>query len=99
MSEPRQPPIGVFIMSRIVPRPDNSPANQVSFLTGCCRNNHAIRAARKPFKDGKKAVLVALLYLSAMEIVNNAKHRQLPSRTPRFTTALLISFHDKRMMQ
>src|SRR5260221_12545128 len=85
--------------SRIVPTADTAPANQVSFLTGWRRKSQAISAARKPLREGKKAVPVALVYLRAIALVNSAKHSQLPSRTPRLITAPLISFHEKIMMQ
>ena len=66
---------------------------------GCCRKSHAMNAARKPFRAGKKAVLVALVYLSAMAIVKSARHRELPSTIPRLITCRVMLGQESTMIQ
>jgi len=76
-------------MRSAAPITETRPANQVTFPIGCLKVSQAINAARRPFNEGKKAVLVAVVYLSAMAIVNRARQSQLPSNTPRFRTVLV----------
>src|SRR5947209_3728329 len=88
-----------FRTSRIVPTTDSTPASQVSFFTGWRRKIHAMNAAKNPLREGKKAVLVAVVNLSAIAMVISARNSQLPRNIPRLTTALLISFQEERMTQ
>src|ERR1700680_774470 len=99
MSAPRAPPIDELRMSSRDPQTESRPASQVDLAMGWRRKSHAQVAARKPFIEGKKAVLVALLYLSATESMKSPRHRQLPSRTPLLTTSLEISCHDTTSRQ
>src|SRR6266567_8010848 len=99
MSAPRAPPIEELRMSSSAPPKESTPANQVAFAIGWRRKSHAQIAARKPFTAGKKAVLVALLYLSETESMKSPRHRQLPSSAPLLTTSLEISCHDSTSKQ
>src|SRR5438132_11207130 len=98
MIEPLAPPTGEFITRSAVPTTESKPANQVAFVMGCCRKSHAMNAARKPFRAGKKAVLVALVYLSAMAIVKSARHRQLPSTISRLITGRVMLGQESKMI-
>src|SRR5947207_3372715 len=89
---PLQPPIDELLMSNTVPSTEIVPANQVTFPLGWRKKSQAITAASRPFNEGKKAVLVAVVYFNAIAMVNRARHSKLPSITPRLITALLMSF-------
>src|SRR5690242_11149095 len=64
-----------------------TPANQVAFVSGWRRKSQVKRAASRPLSAGKKAVPVAVLYLSATASVKSPRQRQLPRIKPLFTTS------------
>src|SRR6266568_6265452 len=99
MSAPRAPPIEELRMSSSAPPKESRPANQVAFAIGWRRKSHAQIAASKPLIDGKKAVLVAVLYFSDTESMKSPRHKQLPSRAPLLTISLEISCHDSTSRQ
>src|SRR6266566_1303154 len=98
MSKPLQPLIDEFAISNPVPITEMRPAIHVTLPMGWRNMNHAIKAARRPFNEGKKAVLVAVVYFSAIAIVNRARQSQLPSNTPRFTTVLVRFLRETMRM-
>src|SRR5436305_13039724 len=82
-----------------LPMIERNPAHQVALVMGWRRKTLAKRAARKPFSAGKKAVPVAVLRSSAMAMVKRARHRELPSNTPRLSKDGVILAQVKARIQ